>query len=667
MQSARSSGLRPRLVVRQMAVAVLAGGVLLASACGPSREVKQVSPAPLREVPDVFRGTIGAEAAINGTEPQLISGLGVVVGLNGTGGGEIRPDVMTTMERELARNGIGRGGPAIGELQGVSPQAFLRSKNVAVVIVEARIPPGAPEGSVFDVSVRTLPGSTVTSLEGGTLWTTEMRLGPATTFGGYKTRQIAEARGPIYVNPFTEPTAGGPSEIAITRTYGRILGGGRVTDPLKLELVLDSDSHARARSVVAAVNANFPRGAGELGQTARGRGSDSTRRPGTEDEIVKSQSIAIALPKSYKDDPAEFLQLLRYTRIDQAFPQEFARRYVEELKSNPAMSDQLAWCLKAVGKTAVPFLVPMYDYPEYAPRMAALDAGAFHGDPRVVPHLVELAKSGPPALKTRAIRLLSRMPANPSINLALREMVNAPELEVRVAAWEGLSKRNDLVVTRRPIGPDARQPRFVLETVPAADPLIYVTQQGEPKIVIFGGGQSSSGVGDLGLSRPMLVSAWSDRFMLKSDCPTCPVRVYYQNPRTGEVKQDKTPDNLARFVEYLAHKSTPEEPAAGLDMSYSEVVGLLYEMSRQGGVTALFATEQDRLRAEIFEAAQATVLTDRPETTEGERAEEVTVFKPTQPAAPAGDTGERLTPGFDKPRIIPLIQPQAAPAPSASQ
>lgn len=643
------------------------GSVLAAAAmgvgCSEPRNVRQVTAAPLREVPDVFRGTIGAEASINGTTPQLVSGLGLVVNLNGTGGGEIRPDVFTTMERELARNGVGRGGNAGGPLAGMSPQEFLRNPNVAVVIVEAKIPPGAPEGTEFDVAVRTLPGSTVTSLEGGTLWTTELRLGPATTFGGYKTRKLAEAKGPIYVNPFTEPGRGGPSEVTITRTSGRVLGGGKVTDPLKMELVLDTDSHSRARSAIAAINARFPREPGEHGQTARGRGSETLKNTET-GEPVATQSVAISIPRAYKDSPGEFLELLRYTRIDQSYPQEYAKRYIEQMKERPAMSPQLAWCLKAIGKTAVPFLAPMYDYPEYAPRMAALEAGAFHGDPRVVPHLAALAKSGPASLRTQAIKLMSKMPGNPSINLSLRELVNSPELEIRVAAYEGLSERNDPLISSRPIGEDPRQPKFILETVVADEPMVYVTQQGKPRIVIFGGGLGSGASrADLGvvrMNRPLLVTAWSDRFMMNSDCPGCDIRLRYVSDRGGPAVAQRVSDNLAEFVEYLAHKSTPEEPAPGLDLSYSEVVGVLYELSRQNGIAATFATEQDRLRAEIFEAAQATALTDRPEDSE-KPGEEMTVFKPMSPTPLEPADGTDAADGPDN-WVVPLAKPKDKPS-----
>jgi hypothetical protein len=648
-------------------IVVLAALPGLESCGGKPKEAKTVAPVVLRDVPDVLRGTIGAEAAINGTQPQLVSGLGIVVNLNGTGGGDLQPSVATTMERELARNGVGRGSNAGGPLTGLSPQEFLRSTNVAVVIVEAKVPPGAPEGATFDVSVRALPNSTVTSLEGGILWSTDLRIGPATTFGGIKTRQVAVAKGPIYVNPFTEPSAGG--DIGVTRTAGRVLGGGRMTEPLKLELVLDSDSHARARSVAAAINGRFPRGPGETGQTARGRGGEVGQKGNPEAGAAAGsrQSIAISVPRKYKDEAATFLELLRFTRVDPSYPEEFARRYVEELKTNAAMSEQLGWCLKAIGKTSVPFVAAMYDFPELFPRLTALDVGAYLDDARAVPHLVQLARSGTPSVKTQAIKLMTDMPPNPQINLALREFVNSPELDVRVAAWEGLSKRNDPSISRELIGPDKGEPKFILETVAADEPMIYVTQQGEPKIVIFGheGGPKGS-AGGLKVNKPSLVSAWSDRLMVAADTATSDLRLRYVNSRTNQTIQTKPPQDVTGFIEYLAHKPTPEDPGPGLDFTYSEVVGAVYEMTRQGGISAVFATEQDKLRAEIFEASQSTVLSDRPETSEAEDPNapvaEATVFQPRTPASLKGVDSFKDVGGDWKPRIVPLSRPAPKPA-----
>jgi flagellar basal body P-ring protein FlgI len=665
----------PRSSRRAVAPLLLCVGLAALPACSRPKKVKEVDPpaAMLRDVPSILQGTVGAEASFRGVEPVLVSGLGIVVGLAGTGGADnLDPGIAATMEREIARGGIGRG--AVGEnypqFRGMSASEFLRSKDVAVVLVEARIAPGAPKGAPFDVYVRTLPGSSVTSLEGGTLWTTELRIGPASVMGAVKTRKLAEATGPIFINPFAEPSVGPTGELQVTRTAGRVLGGGTVTDPLQIEMVLDNESHARARSVVATINTRFPREPGDDGPTARGRGvgGGGNRLAGE----GAGQSIALRVPRSFRDRSGDFLQLVRHLRVDQTMPEEWARAYTQQLKDNPALAEDLSWCLQALGRPAVPFLHPMYDYPELAPRMAALRAGARLGDARAARPLIDMARApgGGGGLRTEAIRLLGDMPPDPSINLALRELLGAKDLEVRVAAYESLREQRDPLLVQVPIG-EPRQPKFLMELIPAPDPMVYVTQQGQPRIVIFGGVDPSGKRGARGnryrgvpLNVPALVTAWDQRFMVRADPPAGSdirptVRVFYRDPRTLASTTTNAPADLAEFVEYLARTPTPEDPAPGLGLSYSEVVGALYEMSRQGGYGAAFATEEDRLKAEIYEASQTTALTDRPETPADQTAAVDAMFKP-QPARPVpGEATAGATGGAKGSRIIKLTQPTA--------
>jgi hypothetical protein len=623
---------------------------------------------PTRDIPEIFRGTIGAEATISGVEPVLVSGLGVVTGLAGTGGGEMDQSLMATMVRELARNGVGRGSSgASGALEGMTPEQFLRDPRTAVVLVEAAIAPGSPAGQPFDVFVRSLPGASVTSLEGGTLWTTELRLGPAAVFGQAKTRIIAEAYGPVYLNPFSEQGAVNKAgQPAVMRTSGRVLGGGRVTTPLQMNLVLDNASHARARSVVNAINSRFPRGPIDNEMTAMGRGStrNSSLDPDKAGTPTGGQSVALRVPFEYRERAAEFLQMVRFLRVDPAFPEEWAKRYADALKTQPEYAEELGWSLKALGRPAIPFLVPMYEFPELAPKLAALDAGAFLGDPRVVPYLLELAKTAPTSIRTRAIGLLGGMPSNPSINLALRELVAGNETEVRIAAYEALVNRGDPTLDRRIIGAgESRRAKFALDTVALGEPLIYVTQQGLPRMAILGakagetsgeidpvsGGVRSRRSAGLAVNRPVLLSAWQDRFMMTAEDASADLRVFYRPYRGGPAITMNAPADLGELVAVLAQKTTPEDPRPGLDLSYSEVVGLVYEMTKQGAVSAGFTTEEDRLRASIFEASRSTNLTDRPESSDA--ATPQGVFEPPSPspgeAAPAPGEPSR-------PRIVPI-------------
>lgn len=618
--------------ITRAARAVLLGSCTLIAcaltpACSdpPKTAERLDKPLIVRDIPDVLRGTIGAETTLRGIEPVLVSGFGIVVGLNGTGGNAlIDPAVQATMERELARGGVTRApdGNDLGRM-GVSPAEFLRSKNVAIVIVEAAIPPAAPRGSTFDVRVRALPNSEVTSLEGGTLWTTDLRIGPATVFEGYKTHRIAQARGQIFVNAFNEP---GSAAQSVGQTVGTVIGGGIAMDPLRIQMVLDNDSHSRARSILTAINTRFPEGRRDEGPIATGR---------------DGSSLSIRIPYEYRDRADEFVRLLQATRIDQSQPQEWACRYVEELKQRPELAEPLTWCLRALGDMAVRSgcLHPMYDYPEIGPRLAALEAGAHLGDARAAPYLKELALSGPPDSRAAAIQLMGSMVTNPQVGLTLREMLDSSELDIRISAYEALSNRGDPLIERRVVGSDPGRPRFFLELVPSRDPLIYVTQQGKPRIVLFGG-RSIGEQKPLRLNKPLLVAAWSNRLMLMADNPSDPVRMLYQSARSqsrNPIALNNTftvPDKLVDLIYFFAHESSPDDPSDGLDMTFSEVVGALYEIQRQQGVNALFATETDRLGAAVYQAARSTVIEERPITTEGEdAAQKIITFAPVDPSA----------------------------------
>ncbi len=605
---------------------------LAACSDGPPKEARRVDPI-IRDTPQVFRGVVGSETTINGIEPVLVSGLGLIVGLNGTGGGPYPAAVQSTMERELARGGIGVGGAmSEGPLAGKSPRAVLADPNVAVVLVEGAIPPGAPDGAPFDVVVRTFPGSAVSSLEGGTLWTTELRVGPATPFGAARTRKLAEARGPVFLNPFAEP---GRQSEASRRTIGRVLHGGVVTDGLAMEIRLDNPSHARAASIAGAINNRFQIQPGVVDEPpARGR---------------SASSIALRVPRGWADKPDEFIRIVQYTQIDQSFPEEFAKRYVDEMAKQPAIADELAWCVVALGRPALSFVNKLYDFPEPRPRMAGLRAGAMLGDPRAMRPLAEIASGRAgmnPTARAEAIELLGRLPLDPAVNMALRELVDARELEIRVAAYEALAARGDPSISRRVF-----ERKFVLDQVQSADPLIYVRQQGQPRIVLFGD--------PLPVKRPSMVSAWSGRFMLVAEedaasAATNTARVFYRDYRTGEAVRGSVAASAASLIEWLAtagSQADSSEPAQGAGLTYSQVVGALYEAQRAGALPGAFSTERDRLMARLLSAQQSTAaVEDRPETEsdrdrvreEAQRGADERVAPATP--APAGDSVPTVVP-----------------------
>lgn len=593
--------------------------------CGGRKPPRAVTTTPIvsRDVHPLLRGTIGAEGQLRGVQPVLVSGLGLVVGLNGTGGDILPENVASTMQREMSLMGV-RGADAFRgtALEGKTPSEILRDPNTAVVIVQAAIPPGMPANATFDVFVRAV---NATSLEGGTLWTCDMRLGPPAVFGAVQARPIARARGPIFINPFSEDRPTGPD--GVTRQVGRVLAGGTVTQPFSIELTLDSNSHSRARAVVSAINSRFPKGPGDPGDTARGRNVTDA-----------GGSIALRIPRRYRREPGEFLELVMHLPIDSSFPEEQARRLVEGVKAEPALAEEISWSLEAIGARALPFVRELYEHPELAPRMAGLKAGARLNDPIATGPLREVALRGSGRVRTRAIELLGIMDGGPIIDMTLRDLLDEPDLSVRVAAYESLAERATrdqmaritamlednpdaprLSPTRIEVLARARWNRrniqgiqrfvigesFLLDVVPYGEPLVYVTQTGFPRVVIFGE--------DRDIQRPSLVSVWGDRLLVAAEPGRGNVRVRLVDTDGVGVRTGESAPDLVSLVEYLASARSNLTGRPGLGMSYSDVVGVLAAMSQGGGVRAAFATQSDKLRADLLAASASQDMIERPD------------------------------------------------------
>lgn len=608
----------------------------LLAGCGGGEKPRpraEAKPLVVRDTPSVLRGTIGAECSVVGTDPVIVSGYGLVVGLAGTGSGDAPPAVRAWMEREMTLRGVGQ---ATYGMSNVTPREMLDDPNNCIVLVMAAISPTGPEGTRFDVAVTTLPGSAATSLEGGRLWTTDLRIGLPQP-GGATTRLVGEASGDLIINAFADPAKS--DERAINRTEGRILNGGVLTNPLEMIVSLDNPSHTRARAIANAINTRFTQSSGDREPTAKGR---------------NDEAVSIVVPLRHRGNVEEFIELLKYTLIDQRFPEERAANFVRTMREEPYLATEMSWCLQALGAVAIPQLRTVYDTPDRVPRLAALRAGARLKDPLATPHLVDIAKNGAPAQRLSAIDLLGEMDPDPQINVALRGLLNDAEATIRVASYEALARRGDAALERTRVGD-----KFVLDVVASDVPMVYVSQQGAPRIAVFGK--------DLQIPRPAMVSAWSDRLLLAADSPNDAMRAMYTDYKTGRTSRANVDYRLSGLIRTLAHTSTPESPAPGFGMTYSEVVGALYELTeRQKAVPASFLAEQDRLRAEIFAQARTSITTPRPELA-GETVAEAEAREAYQKAKAAADAEHWVDPAGarpvveSKPTYVTPIPPKTPP------
>lgn len=139
---------------------------------------------------------------IKGVRENPLIGYGLVIGLNGTGdgGGEITNSSLKKMFQTL----------------GLNPQKEVTSKNVAAVIVTAKLPPFGRLGQKLDVTISSIGDAS--SLAGGTLLVTPLKGGDGQIY--------AMAHGPLSI--------GGSEKGKKFATTARIPDGGIVERELEL-------------------------------------------------------------------------------------------------------------------------------------------------------------------------------------------------------------------------------------------------------------------------------------------------------------------------------------------------------------------------------------------------------------------------------------------------
>lgn len=185
-------------------------------------------------------------AAIKGIRHNQLIGYGLVVGLDGTG-----DKVGTTFTVQSLVNMIERMGIHVDEND-------VTVKNVAAVMVTAKIPPFARIGNKIDVVVSSIGDAK--SLSGGTLLLTPLR--------GVDRRVYALAQGPISVGGFAAGGAGGGGVTKNHPTAGRISRGATIEreilvsmeDKQDLIITLNNPDFTTAIRVCNAINEKLGQG-----------------------------------------------------------------------------------------------------------------------------------------------------------------------------------------------------------------------------------------------------------------------------------------------------------------------------------------------------------------------------------------------------------------------
>lgn len=213
-----------------------------------------------------------------GQRDNQLSGVGLVVGLGGTG--DTR---QTQFTQQALANMLSN--------MGLASDDRIKSRNVAAVLVTAQLKPYQKNGDKVDVVVSSLGDAS--SLAGGTLIQTPLK--------GADGKVYAVAQGSVSLGELLGGRVGSLISAKAYRTAGRVPGGGLienevpatvVRDDYRIEYVLRTPDMSSAARMAMAINETF----GAMKQDYR-----------TIASAKDAKTVEVEVPVDFRDYPVEFM------------------------------------------------------------------------------------------------------------------------------------------------------------------------------------------------------------------------------------------------------------------------------------------------------------------------------------------------------------------------
>ena len=538
----------------------------------PSSSSRSQSPASDESGSQTARSTVGDYISINGLGMITLEGVGLITGLDGTGGDPRPSSFRMNLLKDMQRRDV------------PNSKALLRSPTTALVVVRAYLPPLIRKGDSFDVEIRLPPGSEATSLNGG--WLMETDLAERAVVPGEKVLAghiFARAKGHVLISH----GEGDSGDLAGVLRRGRIPGGGRSRKTRDLVIALKN----RYRSVRMA-----RRISDRIGRRFYAYNRHGIREPLASPKT--DRSIVLKIHPRYRDNFPRFLRVIRQIAIreDDVTRQVRMQQLAGDLKSAKT-ARQAALALEAIGPKSIPFLKTALDQPELEVRFHAASALAYLNDNSGADTLAEAARHQR-AFRVYALAALSTLEDAPS-QLLLRQLLkplitcNSIDCRHHQQPIEGqcphcgsrgtLRQSNELqygafraLWTRDKLDPAIRGESvgdlFTLHEIDAPGrPLIHLTQLQRPEIVLFGRNQR--------LRTPLAVQAGNHIWInAQSGADTVTISRYQvRRSPSRRIVSTRVADVIRASVE--------------LGASYPDIVQMLVQAQRQQNVPGQIAID----------------------------------------------------------------------------
>jgi len=464
-------------------VTLIAGPVIGATGCQTDTDKtkvqgrSQVGEDPIGELD--ASTSIGQKTSVGNTDPIDVSGIGLVYNLPGTGS-SANPGIWRTMlENHLKKQG----------LTPISQYLDDPHKTTSLVLVTAKIPPGARKGDLIDIEITLPPESSTTSLKGGKLhlcdlynYETTGNLNsiahegkPSGPSGDLKLGDIwARAEGQLIAGAFI-PNDGSNAPLEkdadgqLVFKMGKIWGGGKVARSRSYFILMNpGDQNSRmAFTVAERLNSTF----------------HAAAEPTLKVADAKSKELILAnVPAAYRNNHYRFLLVARQVPVLPPRGEAAARRKLEEELLDPRTTVVAAIKLEALGGNSMRTLRVGLEYTSPWVRFASAEALTYLGQTDGAAELARLAQDHP-ALRAPALKALASMD-DAACTDRLSELMANPDPMLRYGAFCALrlADENSTALAGQLVNKS-----FWLHSVSIGSPgMVHLTSNRRCEIVLFG-------------------------------------------------------------------------------------------------------------------------------------------------------------------------------------
>ncbi|HUW82119.1 MAG TPA: flagellar basal body P-ring protein FlgI [Phycisphaerae bacterium] len=513
-----------------------------------------------------IEGTIGSVAYIRGQRRMAVKGYGVVAGLGQNGSTDCPPQIRKYLGDQISKRY--RPGATVSGI-GVSPEKLLSDPDTAVVTVFGEIPAAAQEGARFDVWVEALPRSETRSLACGSLYTCDLKLpGGGGSTDLVEGRTLAMAAGPVFVKPFASATdrqEGGEAHLR----GGVVLGGGVVTSPRRLQLVLVAPSYQVARRVQDRINGRF----------------------GATEDVADATSpslVDLSIPPEWVGREARLLALVMrlYLYSDPSVLEQRAQDLVEELLDAETDAESIALAWEGIGRSVLPVIHLLYSHPSPRASFHAASAGFRLGDEMAVEVLARHARDAASPHRLAAVRTLGEGQVISAVAV-LETLLTDADQQVRLAAYRGLRRTSSAKIRSYQVGRD----NFTLDVIACEGPaLIWAKRTEAQRIALLGA--------PLSVIPPVFYVHPSEALTLSADEGAGALTLVRRTPYSGMVSG---PIRVGLDVEHMVRLLGGEAGAddqgrvTGVGMDYAQVLEVVSRLCQDGVIAASFALEEPAL------------------------------------------------------------------------